>query len=702
MNPTEIFLLVFLFYWLLVMFLDRRGILAKHNITTYGPILMFRTTKGQGFLDRLAVHKRFWRTFANIGLPAMLIGMLAMFILVLFIDYMMLKSFQTQTVPVPGKFNEPRNIFLIPGINEYIPFYWGIIALIITLVVHEFSHAILCKVEGIKVKSMGIIVALVPIGGFAEPDDEQLLGKKEKTEKETPTRKAAEPEKPATQGAPGMPAPGTPDPFYDVLLFIMVFLTVFSGFLGNIPLSLLFAILTLALIVKYMQVISDKYPVLRIIYLFFGSAALALIATIEKNSYILTGLMLLFLLPLFILDRSHEVLKGKIAEPEAQIPAKKIPQLETKKIATRSERVRVLTAGVMANFVTAFVAFVLFFSLLGSISPVGDVMVTSVVPGYPADLAGVKPDMILTGINDKEVNTAHDFIFYANTLQRGNNVTLHLSEKGVRKDINMIATGANKTSAGVGISEIVQGSPAEAAGLQKGMIIVKMDNTDIKELDDFINFMNSTTAGQKVDVYLLSNNSVNSRMEIFRNITLSQYPYQQDVKKGFLGVSYSPDEGAVSYSMGIGIGQFPAATYLNVLKSIPSYMTGIAGWILLFGLPIFGIQGEGFPGFSGVLANFYEPTGWAVPLGIGIFWILNILLWVGWMNFYAGLFNCLPAVPLDGGHVFRDVVASSLTRFMGDGEKVEKVANSIVVLFAVLILISFVFIMIAPFAAHGF
>ncbi len=702
MNSTNIILLVFLLYWLLVMFLDRRGILGKYNITAYGPVLMIRTTKGQGFLDRLAVHKRFWRTFANIGLPAMLIGMLAMFILVLFIDYMMIKSFQMQTVPVPGKFNEPRNIFLIPGINEYIPFYWGIIALIVTLVVHEFSHAILCKVEGIKVKSMGILLVLVPIGGFAEPDDEQLLGKKDYTEKETAPEqvKTAEPEKLATQREQ---APGMPNPFYDMLLFIMVFLTIFSGFLGNILLSLLFATLMLALIVKYMQVISDKYPVLRIFYLFFGSAALALIATIEKNSYILTGLMLLFLLPLFILDRSHEVLKGKIAEPEEQIPGKKMPeQLETKKIATRSERVRVLSAGVMANFVTAFIAFVLFFSLLGSISPVGDVMVTSVVPGYPADLAGVKPDMILTGINDKEVNTAHDFIFYAKTLQPGNNVTLHLTEKGVRKDINMVATATNETLSGVRVFHVIEASPAEDAGIKNGMIIVKMDNTEIKELDDFINFMNSTTAGQKVDVHLLSNSSVNATMEVFRNITLSLYPYQNDVKKGFLGVSYSPDEGAVSYSMGIGIGQFPAANYLNILKSIPSYMTGIAGWALLFGLPIFGLQGEGFPGFSGVLANFYEPTGWAVPLGIGIFWILNILLWVGWMNFYAGLFNCLPAVPLDGGHVFRDVVASSLTRIMGNGEKVEKIANSIVVLFAVLILISFVFIMIAPFAAHGF
>jgi len=547
------------------MYLERRGILSRHNITAYGPILMLRTTKGQVFLDRLAVHKRFWRTFANIGLPAMLIGMLVMFLLILFIDYSLVRSFQAQTVPVPGKFNEPRNLFLIPGINEYIPLEWGIIALIVTLVVHEFSHAILCKVEGIRVKSMGLLVALIPIGGFAEPDDEQLLGKKEE--------KAGE----------------------------------------------------------------------------------------EKEA-----------------------------------------KEEPKKLATRSERVRVLTAGVMANFVTAFIAFILFFSMLGSLSPLGDVMVTNVVPDSPAEQAGVKQNMILTGINDIQVNSAHDFLFYAKTLEPGSNVTLHLIDGRVRKDIKMVASGTNETRGGVKVFQVVEGSPAEATGIKEGMILVRMNNTEIKELDDFINFMNSTTAGQKVDIYLLSNSSVNASMVAFRNVELVKYPYQNDVAKGFLGISYSPQEGAVSYSIGIGIGQFPAKNYLAMLKSIPSLLTGLTGWALLFSLPIFGLAGEGFPGFSGLLTSFYEPTGWAVPLGTGIFWILNILLWVGWMNFYVGLFNCLPAVPLDGGHVFRDVMTSSLGKLLGDGEKVEKLANSIAILFAVLVLMSFVFVVIAPYAAHGF
>lgn len=567
MNYNDLLLPLFLFYWLIVMILDRRGTLAKHNITAYGPILMLRTTKGQEFLDRLAVHKRFWRTFANIGLPAMLIGMLVMFLLVLFIDYSLISSFMEQTVPQPSKYNEARNIFMIPGINEFIPLYWGAIALLVTLVVHEFSHAILCKVEGIKVKSMGLLLAPIPIGGFAEPDDEQLLGKKQ--------------EKDPENGSP-----------------------------------------------------------------------------LEEQA-----------LP--------------------------------KKLATRTERVRVLTAGVMANFTTALIAFVLFFILLGSITSVGDVMVTNVIPDSPAHLNGMKPNMILTGINDNKIANATDFLSYANSLNPGSAVKLDIIENGVRKQIELTATGSNISRSGVTVSKVIEGSAAEKAGIREGMIIVRIDDTQINVTSDFVNFMNSTKEEQKIDVYLSNNSSLNASTVVFKAIGLGKYPDPLGVKKGFLGLSYSPEQG-VSHSIGIGIGQFPAKSYLSMLKSIPSLLTGITGWVIIFGLPITGFAGEGFPGFSGLLMNFYEPTGWVAVLGIGVFWILNSLLWIGWMNLYAGLFNCLPMVPLDGGHVFRDIMTSSLTRMFGDGEKVEKISNAIVIIFAIMIFLSFVFVIIAPYAAHGF
>ena len=40
------------------------------------------------------------------------------------------------------------------------------------MVIHEGGHAILCRVEKIAVKSMGLLFLIIPIGAFVEPDEE--------------------------------------------------------------------------------------------------------------------------------------------------------------------------------------------------------------------------------------------------------------------------------------------------------------------------------------------------------------------------------------------------------------------------------------------------------------------------------------------------------------------------------------------------
>ncbi|OEU42180.1 peptidase [Methanosarcina sp. Ant1] len=591
MNGTSIALGIFLLYWFFVSILDRKGILEKHNISTFGPlpILMIRTTKGLKLLDFLARPKLYWRSFANLGILLMFAGMIAMFLVIAISDLALYTSFLNGSVPEPGKYNSARNLFLIPGVNEFIPFTWGVIALIVTLVVHEFSHAILCRVEGIRVKSMGILFALVPVGGFAEPDDEQLFGKKEEVKKELP----------------------------------------------------------LTASIKEIEEWEDK----------------------DKR-------------------------KTEILKPEETVSG-------PVKIATRTQRARILAAGVMANFSVAFIAFLLFFGpVLGAIAPSSDSMVLSVNESSPADIAGLQKGMIITQINDTNVNTAIDVLTYLEPVKPGDPVRIHAVKDGVASVHDLTTVPAPKDSvSGVLVGGVVEGSPAGAAGIKTGMTMIRINETKMQNIASFVNFMEKTQANQDIEIELLPPANYTGKLTengtVIYDVQLSSNPSES--KHGFLGVMYGNNGVVECPTLGISIWMPQAKLYLDALKQIPSLLTELAGWIILFGLPIYGFAGEGFRGFSGTIAQFYHPVGWAEPLGIGIFWIANTLLWVGWLNFYVGLFNCLPAVPLDGGHVFKDFTYSFVYRLTRSEKASEKVSNSITASFSILILFSFMFMIFGPF-----
>ncbi|MDK2975414.1 MAG: hypothetical protein PWP08_1785, partial [Methanofollis sp.] len=60
-----------------------------------------------------------------------------------------------------------------PGINEYVPSTFAVwFAFFLTLAIHEFGHGVLCRIENIRVKSAGLLYAVIPIGAFVEPDEE--------------------------------------------------------------------------------------------------------------------------------------------------------------------------------------------------------------------------------------------------------------------------------------------------------------------------------------------------------------------------------------------------------------------------------------------------------------------------------------------------------------------------------------------------
>jgi len=138
-------------------------------VVFYGPILAIKTER-VGFLDRFTRYGPVLRAYATLGVVMVAIisvGIAAM----LFLSVGLTFVFR----PEPTGIYAPQNIFLIPGINEYVPSTLAVwFAFVLTVVIHEWGHGILCRVENIAVRSMGALIAVIPIGFFVEPDEQEL------------------------------------------------------------------------------------------------------------------------------------------------------------------------------------------------------------------------------------------------------------------------------------------------------------------------------------------------------------------------------------------------------------------------------------------------------------------------------------------------------------------------------------------------
>jgi membrane-associated protease RseP (regulator of RpoE activity) len=496
----------------------------RRGVNTWGPIpllIFFRTARGLDLLNRLSRPKGMWRLLAAAGVPLVVLGMFFFLSFLLLISYLMIQS-----PPEPSNYNAPRNILLIPGLNEYVPFVWGWIALFVTMVVHEFAHGILARVEGVRVKSMGLVTLLfAPVAAFVEPDEEELFG--------TPER----------------------------------------------------------------------------------------------------------------------------------APAVK-----------RGARIRILSAGVVSNFAVAALAMALFFGpVIGSINPLERVVVADVQSSSFGEEAGFQRNMVLQDVNSLEV---HNLIELYQSVARGSAEMKALQDNKIRE---LALKG--QASRGIMVVSVFEGSPASEAGLPTMSVISQIDDTPIGGLDEFRSYMNGTLPGQNITV-LTSQGNYQIRL------TSNQGGY------GFMGIGISGDAVCMG---GVTFQQAPSGQVLSLLKAVPS--SGIGGFLYLLSLPFAGIAGfseKGFPGFSGWITDVFQPAGWAALLGNKFFWIANLLLWVGWVNLYAGLFNCLPAVPLDGGHIFRDLIQAALERVVS-ARRAERITRTVVALLAWLILTSLLITVVAPF-----
>ncbi|NMA11098.1 MAG: PDZ domain-containing protein, partial [Methanomicrobiales archaeon] len=168
MNWLQILLLLVAAYLLIAYYIRERG-LFKDHVMFFGPILAIKTER-VGFFDWFRKFRRPLRAYATLGVLLVVVvsAFMTLALLVAVPQYLV-------HTPEPTGIYDPRNLLAIPGVNQAIPITAAVVlGLLLTIVIHEFGHAILARVEDMRVKSMGLLIAVVPIGAFVEPEEEDV------------------------------------------------------------------------------------------------------------------------------------------------------------------------------------------------------------------------------------------------------------------------------------------------------------------------------------------------------------------------------------------------------------------------------------------------------------------------------------------------------------------------------------------------
>ena len=135
------------------------------------PLLLVKTKSFMRLYDRLGAL----RTSRVISWAA-LVGMPVVAAFGLFLIFNSILALLTLPEAREGARGlSPLAHILLPGVNPYLPIFYGWVGLIAAIVVHEGAHGVIARSLGLRVKSSGLLFFLaIPIGAFVDVDEEQL------------------------------------------------------------------------------------------------------------------------------------------------------------------------------------------------------------------------------------------------------------------------------------------------------------------------------------------------------------------------------------------------------------------------------------------------------------------------------------------------------------------------------------------------
>jgi len=159
------------------------------------------------------------------------------------------------------------------------------------------------------------------------------------------------------------------------------------------------------------------------------------------------------------------------------------------------------------------------------------VLVSEVLPGDPAEKAGIEPGDVILKIGDKQVRTPHDLLFAVLDYNPGDKVKVVLDRRGKKKELfvvarrrgeeeevsggviesrddllNELGLALEELPEGVVVSGVVTGSQAGLAGLRREDLILEVNRAKVKSVRDIIRALGATE-GDTAVLYIRRGNT---------------------------------------------------------------------------------------------------------------------------------------------------------------------------------------------------
>lgn len=394
-------------------------------------------------------------------------------------------------------------------------------------------------------------------------------------------------------------------------------------------------------------------PVIPIVYGIIGLVVAIIVHEFAHGIMTRVGRMNIKSLGLFL----FVVPMGAFVEPDEQQIAS----------TDRKRRSDVYSAGPATNVFLALFCVLLFCgAFMSSAEPVRD---NPVVVGEgkesPAFHAGIGSGMQIMSIGGAPIASVRDFNNLG--LEPGSDVAVSYYYSGELR--------SSEVTAGLTLIDVSPGLAAHDAGLKVGMIIASLNGTVIHNQPDLQTTLNQTHPHTTVSIQVLQYDQASQGYVIspIDTVTLSsRKEYYLEVDPGAVNESFV-DHGFLGVNtayMGLLVTS-PASIMqrlANPMANVKDPISFVGATLLFIALPF-----QGLAPMESPMADLFVPTGIMAGVPSVAFWFLaNCLYWIFWINLMVGMTNVLPAIPLDGGYLFKDALTGVVAKLKRNATEKER------------------------------